>query len=39
VAGGLADVGGALVIIALFGMLGGIVRYTGRLDAATEVSS
>ena len=36
VAGGIADVGGLLVIIALVGMLAGIVRYTGRLDAASE---
>lgn len=33
-AGGLADVGGLLVIIALFAMLVGIWRYTGKLDAA-----
>jgi len=33
-AGGIADVGGLLVVIALTGMLTGIVRYTGRLDAA-----
>ncbi len=33
VAGGLADVGGLLVIIALFAMGVGIFRYTGRLDA------
>lgn len=39
VAGGIADVGGLLVVIALAGMLTGIVRYTGRLDAAPEVSS
>lgn len=32
-AGGLADVGGLLVIIALFAMLIGIWRYTGNLDA------
>jgi len=38
VAGGIADVGGALVIVALIGMLAGIVRYTGRLDAAGEVA-
>lgn len=36
VAGGIADIGGLLVILALFGMLAGIVRYTGRLDAAFE---
>jgi hypothetical protein len=33
-AGGLADIGGLLVIIALFAMLIGIWRYTGKLDAA-----
>ncbi len=33
VAGGIADVGGLLVIIALLGMLVGVLRYTGRLDA------
>lgn len=36
VAGGVADIGGLLVLLALFGMLAGIVRYTGRLDAAFE---
>ena len=33
VAGGIADFGGALVIAALAGMLSGVLRYTGRLDA------
>jgi hypothetical protein len=33
-AGGLADLGGLLVIIALFAMLVGVWRYTGKLDAA-----
>jgi hypothetical protein len=33
-AGGIADVGGLLVIIALIGMLVGVLRYGGRLDAA-----
>ncbi|HXN24214.1 MAG TPA: hypothetical protein VOA41_15850, partial [Candidatus Dormibacteraeota bacterium] len=33
VAGGLADVGGLFVMIALFAMWAGIFRYTGRLDA------
>jgi hypothetical protein len=32
-AGGLADVGGLLVILALSAMWIGILRYTGRLDA------
>ena len=35
-AGGIADVGGLLVIIALSGMLVGILRYTGKLDAMKE---
>jgi heme/copper-type cytochrome/quinol oxidase subunit 4 len=34
-AGGIADVGGLLVILALCGMLTGVVRYTGKLDATT----
>jgi hypothetical protein len=34
IAGGIADIGGLLVIIALGGMLVGILRYTGQLDAA-----
>jgi len=33
-AGGLADMGGLLVIFALFAMLVGIWRHTGKLDAA-----
>jgi hypothetical protein len=33
-AGGLADTGGLLVIIALFAMWIGILRYTGQLDSA-----
>jgi hypothetical protein len=33
VAGGLADVGGLLVIVALLAMWIGVLRYTGRLDA------
>jgi hypothetical protein len=32
-AGGLADAGGLLVIVALFAMWIGILRYTGRMDA------
>ncbi len=35
VAGGLADLGGLLVIIALLAMWIGILRYTGRLDSET----
>ena len=38
-AGGIADVGGLIVIIALLAMWIGIVRYTGALDAATEIPS
>jgi hypothetical protein len=34
VAGGIADIGGLLVIIALIGMLVGILRYSGHLDGA-----
>ena len=33
-AGGIADVGGLMVIIGLIGMLVGILRYSGYLDAA-----
>ena len=36
IAGGLADFGGLLVIVALFAMWVGIVRYTGALDAAAR---
>jgi len=32
VAGGIADVGGLLVILALTGMLVGVIRYTKKLD-------
>ena len=32
-AGGIADVGGLMVIVALVGMLAGVVRYSGNLDA------
>lgn len=38
VAGGLADVGGLLVIIPLFAMLVGIWRYTGKLDSSAGVA-
>jgi hypothetical protein len=34
-AGGIADVGGLMVIVALVGMLVGVVRHTGSLDAET----
>ena len=33
-AGGIADLGGLMVILGLIGMLVGIVRYSGHLDAA-----
>lgn len=39
VAGGIADVGGLLVIIALVAMLVGVLRYSGRLDLAPEAGS
>lgn len=32
-AGGIADVGGLMVVVALVGMLMGVVRHTGSLDA------
>ncbi len=34
--GGIADFGGLLVIVALLGMLAGVVRYTGSLDTGSE---
>jgi hypothetical protein len=37
-AGGIADAGGLLVIIALLGMLSGVLRYTGKLDAPERVT-
>jgi hypothetical protein len=39
IAGGIADVGGLMVIVALVGMLVGVLRYSGRLDAETENAS
>ncbi len=33
IAGGIADLGGALVIAALLGMLVGVIRYSGSADA------
>jgi len=39
VAGGIADVGGLLVIVALVGMLVGILRYTGHLDVDAEAGA
>lgn len=35
-AGGVADVGGALVVAALAGMLTGVLRYTGSLDVLAD---
>jgi hypothetical protein len=32
-AGAIADVGGLMVVVALVGMLVGVVRHTGSLDA------
>ena len=32
-AGGIADIGGLMVIVALVGMLAGVFRYSGSLDA------
>jgi len=37
-AGGIADVGGLLVIIALLAMWIGILRYAGEIDAAPRIS-
>lgn len=37
-AGGIADTGGLLVIVALFAMLVGIWRYTGKIDSAEGAS-
>jgi hypothetical protein len=33
-AGGIADLGGLLVVVALTGMLVGVLRHTGAADAA-----
>jgi hypothetical protein len=38
-AGGLADFGGLLVIIALLAMWTGIMRYTGHLDATEDATA
>jgi hypothetical protein len=37
VAGGIADVGGLMVLVALLGMLAGVVRYTGSVDTRPGV--
>jgi len=39
IAGGIADVGGLMVVVALIAMLIGVLRYTGRLDAEGESAS
>ena len=39
IGGGLADIGGLLVITALLAMWMGILRYTGRLDATSQSRS
>lgn len=36
--GGIADLGGLMVIVALVGMLAGVVRYSGQLDADSGAS-
>jgi hypothetical protein len=36
VAGGIADLGGMMVVVALTGMLVGVIRYAGRLDAGVR---
>jgi len=38
VAGGIADIGGLMVLIALMGMLAGVLRYTGALDAQRGIA-
>ena len=38
-AGGIADIGGLMVIVALMGMLVGILRYSGGLDVENYVES
>lgn len=38
IAGGVADLGGLIVVVALTGMLVGIVRYSGSLDAEAGTS-
>jgi len=37
IAGGIADMGGLMVVVALIGMLCGVLRYAGRLDAESGV--
>lgn len=38
-AGGIADLGGLMVLVSLVGMLVGILRYSGTLDAAENVGA
>ena len=38
-AGGIADVGGLMVLVSLIGMLVGILRYSGSLDVREGVAS
>jgi hypothetical protein len=38
-AGGIADIGGLMVIMALVAMLVGLFRYTGKLDADPEAAA
>ena len=38
-AGGIADLGGLMVIVALVAMLVGVFRYTGTLDASAGGAS
>jgi hypothetical protein len=38
-AGGIADIGGLLVLVSLIGMLVGILRYTGSLDVHEGIAS
>jgi hypothetical protein len=37
-AGGIADIGGLMVLLSLIGMLVGILRYTGSLDVRESVA-
>ncbi len=38
-AGGVADIGGLLVIVALCGMLAGVLRHTGKVDSRIAVET
>jgi len=38
IAGGIADIGGLMVLIALMAMLAGVLRYTGALDAQRGIA-